>query len=70
MIHIIRTYGKFRQNGNAKKEAKIHWVWLRKRMSDLAIISIETSKTEKEREQRLGEKRIEHPRTVGQLKKV
>ena len=40
------------------------------RIFEVEDISIESSNTEKQREQRLREKRTDHPTTVGQLQNV
>lgn len=45
----------------------VDWTWLRKKVSELEDISIETSRTEKRKKT---ENRTEYPRTVGKLQKM
>ena len=46
------------------------WTRLRKKISQVKDMSVETSKTEKQREKILKKNRIEYSRTVGQIQKA
>ena len=51
----------------------VDWTWLRgRKIFELVDISIETSKTEKQREQRLKteQNKTKYPRSIGQLQKM
>ena len=49
-------------------DSSVDWTQLRKEISELKVMAIETSQTKKQREKWL--KRKQNTRTVGQLQKV